>query len=84
MAGIATRRLILIGLIMDLSSFTDLQKQSKKSFNDQKALIKKVLAGRTINCQSCKQPLNFLLAKEKSPAKICCEKGCTDIELDIG
>lgn len=73
--------------IIDKSKFNTLSKKSAKSFNDQKALIKKVLAGRTIPCEVCKKNLAFIDKTEKNgqviPAVIRCEKACTDIELDI-
>lgn len=65
--------------------FEAFSKQSAKSFNDQKALIKKVLAGRTMLCKSCQQVLIFNDKSDKDdiPATIRCAKGCTDIELDV-
>ena len=67
--------------------FKVLGKQSAKSFNDQKALIKKVLAGRIMICEHCKQVIEFYdkkINKEQvDRAVIRCKKGCTDIELDI-
>ena len=65
--------------------FAAFNKQTAKSFNDQKALIKKVLAGRVILCNTCQQPLHFLSPSEKedTAGRIRCNKGCTDIELDI-
>ena len=67
--------------------FSALSKQSAKSFNDQKALIKKVLLGRTMLCSTCKQVISFVDKKEKNgevvPAVIQCNKRCTDIELDV-
>lgn len=73
--------------MIDNSLFKALGKQSAKSFNDQKALIKKVLAGRTMTCEHCKQVIEFIDKKSKKeqvePAVIRCKKGCTDIELDI-
>tara|TARA_B110001452_G_scaffold52173_1_gene39761 strand:+ start:39 stop:254 length:216 start_codon:yes stop_codon:yes gene_type:complete len=68
---------------LDLSKLTDIQKISKKSFNDQKALIKKVLAGREMRCQLCNQVIGFLPMNDEQPARIQCAKRCTDIELDI-
>ena len=38
---------------MNEQQFNTLKKNSAKSFNDQKALIKKVLAGRDIKCRQC-------------------------------
>ena len=68
---------------MDLSALKELQQNSKRSYNDQKAIIKKVLAGRLVNCKVCHLPLTFKVANQDKPAMICCEKSCTDIELDI-
>ena len=74
-------------MMINSSLFKALGKQSAKSFNDQKALIKKVLAGRTMVCEHCKQVIEFYDKKVKKeqiePAVIRCKKGCTDIELDI-
>ena len=73
--------------MIDSNLFKALGKQSAKSFNDQKALIKKVLAGRVMLCEHCKQPIEFCdkktLKEQVVPAVIRCKKGCTDIELDI-
>mgnify|MGYP003388904015 CR=1 FL=1 len=73
--------------MIDKKMFNALSKQSAKSFNDQKALIKKVLAGRSIPCEVCNKNLAFIDKSEKNgqviPAVIRCEKACTDIELDI-
>lgn len=69
----------------DNKMFAAFSKQTAKSFNDQKALIKKVLAGRTMLCPTCQQVLTFRHQSEQDdlPAKISCAKGCTDIELDV-
>ena len=63
--------------------FKALEKQSSKSFHDQKALIKRVLAGKPAKCEVCKQAVAFVPATENKPASIACKKGCTDIHLDI-
>ncbi|MGJ8692169.1 MAG: hypothetical protein ACSHW0_06775 [Thalassotalea sp.] len=62
--------------------FKRLSKQYAKSFNDQKAIIKKVLAGRIILCQQCQQVITFN-EKNKECVQVRCSKGCTDILLDI-
>ncbi|MFD2168259.1 hypothetical protein ACFSJY_18525 [Thalassotalea euphylliae] len=69
---------------MDLTSLGALQQQSKKSFNDQKATIKKVLAGKRVNCKQCRDMLVFVSSNDEQRAKVSCKKGCTDIALDIG
>ncbi|REL27837.1 hypothetical protein DXX93_15580 [Thalassotalea euphylliae] len=68
---------------MDLSSLKTLQQNSKRSYNDQKSIIKKVLAGKVITCKACQQPVTFAPAADTRSAKVGCAKGCTDIELDI-
>lgn len=83
--------------MIDLEQFKALSKQSSKSYNDQKALIKKVLAGREMYCKSCKQILEVKLPEnlpssntnsasvenDESAMGIRCAKGCTDISLDF-
>ncbi|WP_371188336.1 hypothetical protein [Thalassotalea maritima] len=68
---------------IDVSKLKSFNKLTAKSYNDQKALIKKVLMGRVMNCQGCKQVIKFHEKQANNPAKIACTKGCTDIELDI-
>lgn len=60
--------------------FSSLNKQSANTFNKQKALIKKVLAGKPVNCPTCQQPL--VIAPQEQQLVITCAKGCTDILLD--
>jgi len=69
---------------MDLSALTLLQRNSKKSYNDQKALIKKVLAGKNVLCVHCKQAINFQPADDVSQGVVSCKNGCTNIRLDMG
>ncbi|TKB47108.1 hypothetical protein [Thalassotalea mangrovi] len=68
---------------MDLQQIKQLNKQTAKSYNDQKALIKRVLMGKPAKCPNCQQSLQFLAPQDGSVAKITCAKGCTDIELDL-
>lgn len=81
--------------MIDIKQFDLLKKNSAKSFNDQKALIKKLMAGRVIHCPDCGKALQLNLPKESQSAKqvkqdvqkkktgYCCNKGCTDVELDF-
>ncbi|WP_318457450.1 hypothetical protein [Photobacterium leiognathi] len=63
--------------------FSQLNKQSKRSFGDQQAMIKKVMQGKAVNCTECGQPL-FLVTPEQSDVPgITCKKGCTHIHLDF-
>lgn len=77
----------------DGNSFKKISSLSAKSFNDQKAMIKKVLSGREMHCKTCKGILKFSLPaeaeqngtdiNEPSRGSIYCEKGCTDLALDF-
>ncbi len=69
--------------MLDLSVLKPLQKQSARSFNDQKALIKKVMAGREIKCETCGQILQLTTPEQTNKPGISCVKGCTDIALDF-
>ena len=84
--------------MIDIKQFDLLKKKSAKSFNDQKALIKKLMAGREINCPDCGKVLNLHLPQGSKSTKkgeknrqegqnkktgYCCAKGCTDVELDF-
>lgn len=68
---------------MDEQKFNRIKKVSAKSFNDQKALIKKVLAGRAIACQHCGTLISVSLPEDKKTPGLYCAKGCTDIALDF-
>lgn len=69
--------------IMDLSCLSQLQKDAKKSFGDHKSIIKRVLAGKTVLCKECQQPIQFAPVSANAPANVSCAKGCTQIELDM-
>jgi hypothetical protein len=74
--------------MIDIKQFAELQKKSKNSFAEQRQLLKKVMAGQTVLCSTCQQPL-FLIAPEKNSTGnnqnpgIRCKKGCTTILLDF-
>lgn len=68
---------------MDLSGFKALQKQSSRSFHDQKALIKRVMAGKLVKCRICEQQIELYLPEKNDRPGIRCIKGCTDVELDF-
>jgi hypothetical protein len=69
--------------MLDIKQFDQLKKTSGKSFNDQKALIKKVMAGRQIKCETCGSVLRLIVPEDKSTPGVYCGKGCTDICLDF-
>lgn len=69
--------------MIDLKQFAALQKASKNSFAEQKKIIKKVTSGQTVLCPICKQPLKLKTPEHYAISGICCDKGCTDIQLDF-
>ncbi|KGJ96273.1 hypothetical protein [Colwellia psychrerythraea] len=68
---------------IDLKQFAALQKASKDSFFEQKKLIKQVMAGRTVQCKTCKQPIMLYTPEQEEETGVRCLKGCTDISLDF-
>lgn len=60
--------------------FSALNKNAAKSFNQQKSLIKNVLAGKDIQCPTCSGKLNVTPTETGLVLK--CKKACTDINLD--
>lgn len=60
--------------------FSALNKSAEKSFHQQRALIKKVLAGNKVNCSQCKTPLNVI--KISGGLQLVCKNKCTDIKLE--
>lgn len=63
--------------------FSQLNKKFAKNFNDQKALLKKLLQGKTVNCDSCNTPLTVILNEQESEFQIGCKAGCTELRLEI-
>ena len=68
---------------IDLKQFSALQKASKASFFQQKKLVKQVIAGHTVLCLVCHQPLKLFTPEQSEATGIRCVKGCTDIALDF-
>jgi hypothetical protein len=74
--------------MIDIKQFAELQRKSKNSFASQRQLLKKVMAGQTVLCSTCQQPL-FLITPNHSGnsntenSGIRCKNGCTDIQLDF-
>ncbi|MGL1955808.1 MAG: hypothetical protein OCD00_00630 [Colwellia sp.] len=69
--------------MIDIKQFSALQKNSKASFFQQKKIVKKVMAGQTVLCTQCNQPLILITPEQDEKAGIRCAKGCTDIQLDF-
>jgi len=74
--------------MIDIKQFAELQKKSKNSFANQRQMMKKVMAGQTVLCSKCQQPLCLLTPEQDVPSSaensgIRCKKGCTDIQLDF-
>jgi len=69
--------------MIDIKQFDELKKTTAKSFNEQKALIKKVMAGRNIPCKTCGTTIKLVLPEKSEQAGLFCTKGCTSILLDF-
>ncbi|WP_440054319.1 hypothetical protein ACSLBF_15870 [Pseudoalteromonas sp. T1lg65] len=64
--------------------FSAVNKQSAKSFNEQKALIKKLSRGQSVLCKTCQSEIRVSLDHDNPNRAIArCVKGCTHIELDL-
>lgn len=59
--------------------FSQLEKRQKNSFGEQKRLIKAVMAGKSVPCAKCRQPLQ--LQPKQDYVVISCAKGCTELML---
>lgn len=68
---------------MPVVDFSKLNKLSAKSFNEQKAMLKKVMLGRLIKCPICQLAISLQPVEVKGQVRVCCPNACTDIELDI-
>jgi|GEM_PF-1141738 len=74
--------------MINIKQFAELQKKSKKSFANQRQVMKKVIAGQEVLCPTCQQPLYLLTPEQCTTSNnknsgIRCKKGCTDIQLDF-
>lgn len=56
---------------------------NKRAFNDQKALLKKILRGDVITCNSCKKALVIKVDEKQGVISVKCKQGCCDYLLDI-
>ncbi|WP_432454109.1 MULTISPECIES: hypothetical protein [unclassified Agarivorans] len=68
-----------------MSGFKELNKRSANSYQQQRQLIKQVLAGKAKTCEQCRQPLYLVLPSQSQTqaSGIYCAKDCTHIELEI-
>lgn len=62
--------------------FSTINKSSKKSFNEQKSMIKKIGKGQTVLCPHCQQPLQLIVSSENESG-VNCVQGCTQINLEV-
>ena len=74
--------------MIDIKQFSELQKASKNSFNEQKKLVKKVMAGQEVLCPQCKKPISLIIPEDCSvdnnaKSGVRCKKGCTELQLDF-
>lgn len=63
--------------------FSAINKSATKSFAQQRNIIKQLGKGKTVLCQTCKQPLTLTVTSTGAPG-VSCAKGCTDIGLELG
>jgi hypothetical protein len=64
--------------------FSHINKQQSRSFNNQKVILKALSQGKSVYCDSCKQPLQLNLATgQEKKGSVICQKGCTYIELEL-
>lgn len=71
---------------MTKMDFSNINKTTTQSYNEQKNMIKRVFKGQSVFCRKCGQTLLLKLPVPNQPASISgiyCKKGCTDIELDM-
>ncbi|MDP4982642.1 hypothetical protein [Pseudoalteromonas tunicata] len=66
-----------------MTDFSQLNKSSAKSFNEQKATIKKLMQGREMKCPHCLKAIVLYLPEQSANPGARCAKGCTDIALDF-
>lgn len=69
--------------MIDKSAFAALQKKTANSFFQQKKLLKNLLAGKSVQCETCANSLFFKTKNEQKTIEVYCEKGCTNIQLDM-
>lgn len=67
---------------MSKIDFSTINKKAANSFHAQKKMLKKVMAGETVNCQECGTKLSLIPAKD-GIAYVSCAPGCTKIELEL-
>jgi hypothetical protein len=69
--------------MINIQQFKELQKNSSRSYHQQKSLIKKVIAGKPVNCEVCGGLLELRLSDKDALSGIFCPKRCTEIYLEI-
>jgi hypothetical protein len=65
--------------------FSDINKKSSDSFHKQRNMLKQLAQGKALKCEKCNGAL-FLDLATSEPGKglVKCNKGCTNIILDLG
>lgn len=66
-----------------MAEFKQFNQRNAKAYQQQRNLIKQVLAGKSRNCEHCQQALFVVLPGQSKAAGIYCAKGCTAIELEM-
>jgi hypothetical protein len=66
-----------------MMDFSQLNKKFAQNFNAQKAILKKLLQGKAVNCSSCNKPLSVKLNEKEAEFLVSCKTGCTQLTLEI-
>lgn len=67
--------------VSEWMDFSEIKSRQKRSFGEQKRLIKQVLAGQAVACPQCKRRID--VQQRPGILKLQCQKGCTDLELTV-
>jgi len=62
--------------------FSQINKSTADSFNQQRNLIKRLAKGNTVLCEQCQKPLMLTVISE-GESGVQCTKGCTQINLEL-
>ncbi|MFY8273785.1 hypothetical protein AAEU32_06630 [Pseudoalteromonas sp. SSDWG2] len=63
--------------------FSALNKKQADSFAQQKRLLQQLSKGKTVVCPTCNKEIKLVLS-EPGYARAQCQKGCTDVLLQLG
>lgn len=67
---------------MNKIDFSQINKNTADSFNQQRNIIKHLAKGKMVLCEQCQQPLTLKVTSE-GESGVWCAKGCTQINLEL-